>query len=234
MPSSHCSFLSRRARVVLVLALGSLASCTLLFFRYAATRQVGFGFLVWNLFLAWIPLGFAWLACVSRWPLWFRLPFAAAWLAFLPNTFYLVTDLQYLGPRPPVPLWWDILCLQSFAWNGLLLGFASLYWIHERIERRFGLWTGVGFAATVLGLCGLGVYLGRIRRWNSWEVAQRPLELLGDLLYLVRHPTHDRTALLFTIAFAAFFGVCYLMLWVLAGWRRAGLRERLDFARARP
>lgn len=236
MTSSHCSLSRPRVSLTAALVLGSLASCVLLFLRFAATGRVGFGFLVWNLFLAWLPLAFALLACIPRWPTWARLPFYAAWLAFLPNSFYLLTDLQYLDPRPPVPLWWDLLCLASFAWNGLLLGFASLFRIHERVHRRAGPLYGGAFAGVVLALCGLGVYLGRVRRWNSWEVVERPLELARELAMLVRHPTHDRQALLFSIAFAAFFGVCYVMLWVVAGLRRGvrapALHSELDNGRA--
>jgi len=220
MNAPACSLLPRRGPVLAALALGSLASVALLFFRYAATGRVGFGFLLWNLFLAWIPLGFAQLACWPRWPLWSRLPFAAAWLAFLPNAFYLLTDLIHLRERPPVPIWWDLLCVQSFVWNGILLGFVSLYWVQERVERRLGAFPGWCCAALVLALCGLGVYLGRMLRWNSWELAERPLELFGELYTLLRHPTRDRTALLFPLSFAAFYGVCYAMLWVLAGLRR--------------
>lgn len=220
MTRPRCSLLPRRSAVFFALGLGSLASCVLLLLRYAAVGRVGFPFLVWNLFLAWIPLGFALLACRRDWPLWARLPFAAAWLAFLPNAFYIVTDLMHLAPRPPVPIWWDILCVQSFVWNGLLLGFVSLYWVQERAERRVGRLAGWLFALAVLWLCGLGVYIGRELRWNSWDLARSPGELLGILARMVRHPTHDRTALLFPIAFGAFYSVCYAMLWALSGLRR--------------
>jgi uncharacterized membrane protein len=150
-----------------------------------------------------------------------RIPLAAAWLAFLPNAFYIVTDLMHLAPRPPVPLWWDILCVQSFVWNGLLLGFVSLYWVQERVERRLGRVGGWAFALAVLWLCGVGVYLGRELRWNSWDLVRSPGELLGQLASLVRHPTRDRTALLFPIAFGGFYAVCHAMLWTLCGLRRA-------------
>jgi hypothetical protein len=62
MTHPHCSLLPRRAAVFLALGLGSTASCVLLLLRYAAIGRVGFPFLVWNLFLAWIPLGLALLA----------------------------------------------------------------------------------------------------------------------------------------------------------------------------
>ncbi len=56
-------------------------------------------FLVWKLFLAWIPLLWAlWFAIARR--TWALMVIGAAWLAFLPNGPYLVTDLIHLsGPR---------------------------------------------------------------------------------------------------------------------------------------
>jgi uncharacterized membrane protein len=232
--ASASATLARHWPTLLALALGSAASLALLFLRYAATGRVGYAFLIWNLFLAWVPLCFALLACHTRWPLPLRLVCAAAWLAFVPNAFYIVTDLMHLRERPPVPLWWDILCVQSFVWNGLLLGFVSLYWIQAGIERRHGCWTGWIAAALVLALSGLGVYLGRELRWNSWEVLERPLHLFGQLVDMARHPTRDRNAVLFPIAFGAFYGVCYVMLWVLSGLRERPRRARragLDSAR---
>ena len=65
-------------------------------------------FLVWNLFLAWIPVYFAGGFAVVRRRRWL-LPLGLGWLTFLPNSPYLVTDLVHLGegvellaPRPAV------------------------------------------------------------------------------------------------------------------------------------
>jgi len=91
--------------------------------RFAASDQFAYFNLVWNLFLAWLPLVFAFFANqvrVSRGALFLC---AALWLLFLPNSPYLVTDLVLLKPRPPVSLWFDILLVQSFVLTGLLLGF---------------------------------------------------------------------------------------------------------------
>ena len=43
------------------------------------------------------------------------------WLLFLPNAPYLLTDLQHLKPRPPVPLWYDLTLLLSCAGAGLAI-----------------------------------------------------------------------------------------------------------------
>jgi hypothetical protein len=71
-------------------------------------------FLVWNLFLAWIPyLAALYIGRSVRkrkaWPL--LLPALLVWFFFLPNAPYLITDLKHLHYRPPVPFWYDIVML---------------------------------------------------------------------------------------------------------------------------
>src|SRR5262249_58782716 len=65
-------------------------------FRLPFGRQ-GLDFLVWNIFLAWIPL-IAALALddVRSTPLALNLPLLGFWLAFFPNAPYLVTDLLHV------------------------------------------------------------------------------------------------------------------------------------------
>ena len=43
-------------------------------------------------------------------------------------------------------------------------------------------------------LSGLGVYLGRVRRWNSWDLLLNPGAVLADVITLVVHPlAHAQT-----------------------------------------
>jgi uncharacterized membrane protein len=95
------------------------------------------------------------------------LAFAFLWLLFLPNSPYLVTDLVHLKPRPSVPLWFDILLVQSFVLTGLLLGFLSVYLMHRLVTHAYGWKIGWLFTLLILALTGFGIYLGRFERWNS-------------------------------------------------------------------
>lgn len=99
-----------------------------------------YGFLCWNLFLAWIP----WLAGQTfraasrrRASTVLQLGWFALWLLFLPNAPYIATDLIHLAPRPPVPLWYDLALLLSYAGTGLLLGYVSLLEVQTAVEERF-------------------------------------------------------------------------------------------------
>ena len=163
------------------LVLVSLFSLILVAARFLYSGRITYLFLVWNLFLAWLPLLFAWLAVKwRRRPL---LPLAAAflWLLFFPNAPYLVTDLIHLRPINPVPLWFDMILLLDYALLGLFLCFTSLSIMHGLVDGRFGALAGWLFALGAISAGGLGVYIGRFLRWNSWDLFTRPLSLGGDI-----------------------------------------------------
>jgi len=68
-----------------------------------------------------------------------------------------------------------------FAWTGCFLGVTSLQMMHSVVRRRIGrLWSWF-FVITTLGLSGVGIYLGRFLRFNSWDILFRPGRLLGDI-----------------------------------------------------
>lgn len=170
---------------------------SLVVLRVERSGSLMYSFLCWNLLLAWIP----WLAGQA-----FRtasrsgasavrqLGWFALWVLFLPNAPYISTDLLHLGPRPPVPLWYDLALLLSCAGTGLLIGYVSLLEVQTAVEERFGRVKGWGVAAGSLFLSGFGIYLGRFRRWNSWDVLTDPAGLFSDISVQLLHPTaHPRT-----------------------------------------
>ena len=165
----------------IALMLISLFSVALVAARVVYSGQIFYVFLVWNLFLAWLPWGFAWLAL--RWRKRPLLALAAAflWLLFFPNAPYLVTDLIHLRSIAPVPLWYDLILLLNYALLGLFLGFVSLRMMQELVNGRFGRVAGWFFVMGALGAGGLGVFIGRFLRWNSWDLFVRPLSLVGDV-----------------------------------------------------
>ena len=233
-------------RLLLVLALTSLAGLSMLAFRmyYGGTR--GYRALPWDLFLAWlpVPLAFATLRAHARSgpasPK--TVALFVAWLLFFPNAPYLLTQFMHLHPsyavseRPlppflaqfspgrPIPLWFDVLMLSTFAWTGLLLGFASLHALHRAAARRLGPLAGWSAAVLGLGLCAFGISLGRFQRWNSWDVLTQPLALSTDIASRIFNPlSHPRTAAT-TVGFAAFLLLAYLSLIALIrlGWPADG------------
>ena len=128
---------------------GALASGLCLLALAARCEWVGrraLVFLAWNLFLAWTPLMFnalrgVYLSALGKLgaPRWMASPallFDFAWLMFLPNAPYLVTDLVHLTARPPVPFWFDVLFFSGFAATGCWLGLISLESVLRRAKTR--------------------------------------------------------------------------------------------------
>jgi uncharacterized membrane protein len=180
-----------------------------------------FRFLVWNLFLAWLPyLWSLWALSIHqrqsrRW--WLLLLPGTLWLLFFPNAPYLVTDLIHLRSYPPVPLWYDIGMLISFAWAGCFLAVASLYVMHQIIRDYTGRVVSWMIVIGVMGLCGLGIYMGRFLRWNSWDIFLYPTEVIGDIAHRLAHPFSNLQTYGVTLMFAAFLFVCY---WTFVSMKR--------------
>ncbi len=202
-------------RVLLALALVSGVSVALVAGRFVRSHPFAYLNLIWNLFLAWLPLGFAFLAGGFRASRRRFLGCLLLWLLFLPNSPYLVTDLVHLKPRPPVPLWFDILLVQSFVLTGLLLGFLAVYLMHRLVSHSFGWRTGWIFTCATLGLTGFGIYLGRFERWNSWDVFFSPFALSSYICDVIVHPRANKTAVVFSMLCGAFLVLTYLAFYAL-------------------
>ncbi len=180
----------------------------------AHTRSATFMFLIWNLFLAWIPY---WISMTLHHlpKRWMAVPVLGAWLVFLPNAPYLVTDLFHVGHHPPVPFWYDTLLLFSFAWTGLLLGFLSLLDVQRFLEKKVGKNIAALLTWAAILLCAFGVYLGRFQRWNTWDLITHPSQLFWDIMAVVMHPVTHIGSLGLAVVMAGVLGVGYLTMKVL-------------------
>ncbi|GIK57836.1 MAG: DUF1361 domain-containing protein [Chloroflexi bacterium] len=96
----------KRPYILLLLALvfASTVSVTLLIVRTFYSGQLLYGFLVWNLLLAWLPFLFATVVIMFPVKHYVTFFFGLLWLLFFPNAPYIVTDLLHLRPRGDVPL----------------------------------------------------------------------------------------------------------------------------------
>jgi len=175
-----------------------------------------YAFLIWNLFLAWIPFMIAYftytLTLNRKW-IYVVIPIAAFfWLIFFPNAPYILTDFQHLAyTASDLPVWYDVMMLIWFAFTGLLLGMVSLFLMQEIMRREFGRWVGWTFVALVTSLTGAGVYMGRFLHWNSWDILHNPT---GLALFTFEHAQNPSLqAIGFTGLFAAFFLFLYITLY---------------------
>ena len=170
-------------------------------------------FLVWNLFLAWIPMMFAVGFALVRQRFWL-IPRGLGWLAFLPNSPYLVTDLIHLG-ESGTEMWRHVLQYGFAAWTGIILGVVSLLLVHRRIEREVGTFAGWICVVLSVGLCAIGLVIGRFQRWNSWDLVTRPDDVVAATWEWIRQPLAHIAPTGVAVAVAAFFGLAYLTVWAL-------------------
>lgn len=200
--------------LVYPLVLSTLLAGALFAGRVYLSHKSTYLFLAWNLFLAWIPYTCSLLVVIlyARYPRrwWLLLMPAALWLIFLPNAPYIITDLWHLGERKPVPLWYDIGMLATFAWSGLFLGVASLSAMQDLVAKFCGRALSWLFALGAIGASGFGIYLGRFLDWNSWDLFFEPRSIAADVLTRLAHPIRYSQAYGVTLLFAAFLLVCYL------------------------
>jgi len=198
------------------LVLGTGLSVLLLSARIVRTEQTTHAALVWNLFLAWVPyLASLWADSLHRrrpgHP-WLLLVPGLLWLAFFPNATYMLTDLWDISRRTPVPFWYDVGLLSLFSLTGLLLGIVSLRVMQRLVAAHAGRWLSWLFCLVVVGLSGLGIYLGRFLRWNSWDLILHPRQVLADVAVRLASPLDNAQTFGFTLLYAAIVLVVYLTL----------------------
>jgi uncharacterized membrane protein len=165
--------------------------------------------IVWNLLLAAVPAVLSLLLFTRS-----RRPSPVWWLGlttyavFLPNAPYVLTDVIHFTA--------EVRATSSDAYVALVLipkyaafftvGFSCYVLAVVRLERwlRQRGWS-VGrllvLDVTIHGACAVGVFLGRVFRFNSWDLLSRP----GDVLAVVQWPNPTTLALLM-ITFGIFSG----------------------------
>jgi uncharacterized membrane protein len=208
-----------RLTMFTLLAGASIFSVLVWRVRTEFSRNENYGFLIWNLFLAWIPFiiaYFTYTATLSRKQIYIIVPLAAFfWLVFFPNAPYILTDFQHLaGSWDDVPVWYDVMLLIWFAFTGLLLGMVSLFLMQEVIRREFGRWFGWSFVALVSLLTSMGVYVGRFLRWNSWDIFNDLNGMAHYTIQSAQDPSLQSVG--FTSLFGAFFLFLYITLYTFA------------------
>ena len=198
-----------------ILALTGLFCYFLLCIRVIITGRVEFVFLLWNGWLAFVPFAMTrWVARYSfiRNQHWLFAAFVMAWLLFIPNSFYLLTDLFHLGQFRTMTPWFDLLLIFSFAWAGLLLGIQSVHTMMQILRRRVKRRMFFYPEALAMWLIALGVYIGRYLRYNTWDVVVRPADVITDLAGMALHPFRHLDEWAMITAYSMFLSLAYFSL----------------------
>ena len=182
----------------------TVAALVIFFIRNMIEGNKDYNFLLWNLFLAFLPLLFAWIIHFFAGKLNKIIIIIAtfAWLLFYPNAPYMISDLIHVNNTSPVVLY-DTLIIFLLAILALFYGFYSLKIIHF-IYRNI---TGPKVANTVVWLSiilsSAGIYLGRILRLNSWDIFHTPYKVLvmvvDHLFPVTKNPSTYALIFLFSI-----------------------------------
>ena len=143
------------------------------------------------------------------------------WVLLLPNSAYLVTELNFSHRRPtddPAPLWYDIVMVLSLALSGvlnmlmnvLLVQFAYVLLVRPNDNDPYRQPDSWVLVAVTLLLVSVGIYLGRYVRFNSWDLLH-PGSFVRKLAEHFRAPAHLRTLAGFVVVHTLFFGLMYLL-----------------------
>jgi uncharacterized membrane protein len=168
-------------------------------------------FLVWNLFLAWIPFVISSLFDkMSNQNKWKMAIVFCCWFAFFPNALYIVTDLIHLQIKTTVPKWFDAVLLFSSSVVGLMMAFVSLYRVEKFLHRTVNKKICSPLIVLILFLGSFGVYLGRFLRWNSWDILRNPFQLLLSIGHRIISPFDHLQTWGVTIILTIFFYLLYI------------------------
>ncbi|UHA74583.1 DUF1361 domain-containing protein [Paenibacillus sp. 481] len=207
----------------------------------AYTGRTIYTFLNWDMFLAWVPVGFACMLHLvfyhmqpKQWPRTLLITVVGLlWLLFFPNSAYLITDMLHLfihfKPEPGVrfthdiEFWYHLILFFSAALIGVLLSFYSLYTVQQVVKKAYGAATSWAFAIIVLLLSSFGIYIGRFVRWNSWDVFVRPDRIVQDIVMIVTDEQKLKLFVPFVLILFAVQGFVHCVLSAIATFHSKSL-----------
>lgn len=143
------------------------------------------------------------------------------WFCFLPNSSYLITELNLshrtVDPETAtVPLWYDIVLVLAMALSGivntLVTVFTAQYFISAIVAwdapRPMLVAVSWTVPAVMFVIVAFGMYIGRQVRLNSWDLV-RPRRLLAKLRQHFAAAHAGRQAVGFTLVHAVLLFLVY-------------------------
>lgn len=184
----------------------SFAALVLNIGRLGLADNLSYLWLNWNLFLAIIPIFFAWVFTQTK-NQYMQLLSFLLWLGFLPNAPYIVTDFIHLADvGPKAILWYDAVMIFLYTIAGMFVWIGSTHLIRKKMQ--WNEW----FIIIVGILSGFGLYLGRYIRFNTWDIITNPLNLFETVGEIILHPTNYEPMLLMVGVFTFLLFVLNLIL----------------------
>ena len=166
--------------------LASLVAITLLLLRVKITHSMYLLFLIWNLFLALVPYFLSSSIHNNFFDSNKKIQnsiYTLIWLLFIPNTFYILTDFTHLHYYNALQFGLDLLIISSFSFAGFYVGLLSLHHMYLLTIAKYGEKIGNFFILSISFLSAFGIYLGRVLRFNSWDIISKPIVLFNTSIY---------------------------------------------------
>jgi uncharacterized membrane protein len=110
---------------------------------------------------------------------------------------------------------YDAVLFTSFIFNAFVGGYISLYLIHTELLKRLSKRATNLVIAGVLLLCSFAIHVGRVLRWNTWDIIIHPSGLIFDVSEQVVNEAAQSRALVTTISFFLLLGGMYMVIWQL-------------------
>jgi uncharacterized membrane protein len=171
-------------------------------------------FILWNTFLALVPCWIVWQLARTRFShsVIFAIGFII-WFFFFPNTAYLFTEVRHLINHCDAPDLYDVCRKEAwmapffflYASIGIptfiyaLRGMTNL--LGEKLHFGFHKW----FPVFMIPITAMGVMLGLVERFNSWDIVTKPWAVaLASLRYLM-----DPSMILNVVVYSAVLYVIY-------------------------
>ena len=202
-----------RSEIDRILFLNIVFNFLLVFLRIVRTGEWTYVSMIWNLFLATIPY------LISKWMSlkpgifshrWKLTGVFVVWIFFIPNTFYIITDLFHLVPRNEGALWFDLILLMSFSWCGLIMGVLSVRHMEKAMMFHLPRRSELSFVYPLMWFNAFGVYIGRYLRYNTWDIICNPFALVYDIGTMILHPLRFGWAWAMIFFFSIMMTLMYL------------------------
>ena len=159
-PERHPEYM----RIVYAFVLSTAVATLIMAIGAVKAHNGYYWFLLYNLLLAYVaPLLAWWLIVRLKTTPWLSVPnilLTLLWLGFLPNSFYMITDLIHAQTAIGVDLLYNIVIIMLFLFNACVAGFISLYLVHWALLKRFYYRYAHLVIAIVILLCSFAIYLG--------------------------------------------------------------------------
>jgi uncharacterized membrane protein len=212
MAPIHTSAKNATLDKLLPFAICFLAYAALCFATLFVSQHLIHVSMVWNLFLAFLPLVFVGFLGQKKTKNGVLL---ALWLLFLPNAFYVLTDFIHISDltyfvggyydfknvdyAKDAVVYLELINIALGYLLALLMGLMSLKIVHQTYikKQQFLILSGIFL------LVGYAIYIGRFLRLNSWDVLL-PVKLLERV-----GASFNLFGLMMTLLFAGYVALVY-------------------------